>query len=116
VWDNNFPGKYYYVLVYPNGTWIYNAPYYLWSYHYFGNVYSLSHEAGYAFGNLEAYPLYTPKGLHFYPRSGAGSIVDVGPTTTVSSAVASDGTQPDAQLIASGPESEVLGYAGEILS
>ena len=116
VWDNNFPGNYYDVFVHPNGTWTYDAPYYRWSYHYFGNTYSLSHEAGYASGTLEAYPLYTPKGLHFYPAKGSGSIVDVGPSTTVSGALASDGTQPESQLIASGSKSESLSYAGEILS
>jgi hypothetical protein len=116
VWDNNFPGSYYDILVYPNGTWTYDAPYYRWSYHYFGNTYSLSHQGGYAFGTLEAYPLYTPVSLHFYPAKGSGSLIDVGPSTTVSGALASDGTQPESQLIASGSESESLGYAGEILS
>jgi hypothetical protein len=113
VWDNNFPGRPYYILVYPDGTWSYlDAPYPVngGGYRYFGATYSLRGASGFNPGYVTVLPLYTPSGLHFYSYSGT-SIADVGPGTTVASAVSSDGTSPSTQLTISGG----LGYAGESL-
>jgi hypothetical protein len=106
VWDNNFPLAPQEVLVRPDGTWEYHAPYRS----LFGYVYSFNGASGHT-GRLEAKALYAPKGLNYYPSSKRSSIVDVGPGGRASTAIDEEGNEAFSQLTAS----DTLGYAGESL-
>jgi hypothetical protein len=96
VWDNNFPGQPYQILVSPSGQWTYvDAPYPEVSpgFRPWGSVYSLSGSGGGQFGVLAALPLYTQGGLHLFPDAGSrGSIVDIGSDTEVTGATNADGS------------------------
>lgn len=110
VWDNNFPGTPYSIIVNPDGTWNYeDAPYPTNNgYRFFGATYAMYGKAGYARGNLYALPLYVPSGLHLYPGSGS-SIVDVGAGTVASDPQEGGGGEPQGQLTLSNS----LEYEGE---
>jgi Nidogen-like len=107
VWDNNFPGTYHTIVVQPNGTWTYNAPYPGGT---FSREFSLSGAPGKTIGLLAVLPLFEPTGLTYYPaaagRLGSGTLVDIGPGESLVSAEDSQEAHVDIEPISAGGEGE----------
>ncbi|HEY2479416.1 MAG TPA: nidogen-like domain-containing protein [Solirubrobacterales bacterium] len=105
VWDNNFPGTYWTIVVHPNGAWTYNAPYPGGT---FLTEFSLSGAPGRRLGLLAVLPLFRPAGLTYYPSAtgglGTGSLVDVAPEESLVSALDSGGAHVDIEPISADGE------------
>ncbi|HEV3093060.1 MAG TPA: nidogen-like domain-containing protein [Solirubrobacteraceae bacterium] len=113
VWDNNFPDQHYAIVVNPDLSWTYNAPY---SNGDFQGNYSMSGAPGHTLGLLSILPLYNPSGLNFYPAAngglGTGSLVDLAPGTTLSSATDSASNPVDVEPMLS---NATVGDDGQIV-
>ncbi len=113
VWDNNFPGQHYAIVINPDLSWTYDAPY---SNGDFQGNYSMSGAPGHALGLLSILPLYNPSGLNYYPAAnggvGTGSLVDLAPGTTLSSATDSAGNPVDVEPVLS---NATVGDDGQIV-
>jgi hypothetical protein len=93
VVDSNFPDRHYDILVHPNGTWTYDAPY---RYRDFSDVYSMSGAPGYHVGLLAAFPLFQPSGLQLNPSelpsgTASGAIANLRPGTAARAISAGNG-------------------------
>ncbi len=107
VWDNNFPGTYYMIVVHPDGTWTYDAPYPDGT---FLSQFSLSGAPGRRLGLLAVLPLFDPTGLTYFPGAvgglGSGTLIDIGPEDELVSAEDSNGAHVDIEPISADAEGE----------